>query len=64
MGLLMHKANKGLDFMNELFESAKVLPVIDKCYPLTELADAMRYFDKGHARGKIVITMQHTDIYE
>ena len=58
MGLLMHKANKGLDSMNELFEAGKVKPVIDKCYPLGEVPEALRYFGGGHNRGKIVITVE------
>ena len=64
MGLLMHKANRGLDFMNELLDSAKVIPIIDKCYPLTELADAMRYFDKGYVRGKIVISVENAALHD
>jgi len=61
MGLLMHKPNKGLDFVKELFEAGKVRPIIDKCYPLSEVPEALRYFGKGHNRGKIVITVRHND---
>jgi len=57
--LLMHKANKDLLKMNKLLESARVTPVIDKRYSLSEAADAMRYFAAGHAKGKIVITIEH-----
>jgi len=57
MGLLLHKANKGLDFMIELFEAGKVMPVIDRCYPLSEAADALRYFGGGGVKGKTVITV-------
>jgi NADPH:quinone reductase-like Zn-dependent oxidoreductase len=57
--LLLHKANKGLDTMTGLFEAGKVVPVIDRTYPLSEAADAMRYFAAGHAKGKIVITLEH-----
>ena len=57
MGALMHKPNKDLDFIIELFETGKVKPVIDKRYPLTEVPEALRYFGKGHARGKVVITL-------
>jgi hypothetical protein len=35
-----------------------LVPVIDRCYPLGELPDAMRYLATGHARGKVVITME------
>ena len=57
--LLLHKANKGLDTMKALFEAGKVVPVIDRSYPLSEAADAMRYFAAGHAKGKVVITLEH-----
>ena len=57
--LLLHKANKGLDTMKALFESGKVVPVIDRSYPLSEAVDAMRYFAAGHAKGKVVITIEH-----
>ncbi|MDH3354118.1 MAG: NAD(P)-dependent alcohol dehydrogenase, partial [Chromatiales bacterium] len=60
MGLMLHKANKGLDFMAELLEAGKVVPIIDRCYPLSEVADAMRYYIEGRARGKIVITVKET----
>ncbi|MGB7055544.1 MAG: NAD(P)-dependent alcohol dehydrogenase [bacterium] len=61
MDILMHKSNKDLAFMKELFEAGKVKPVIDKCYPLSEVAEALRYFGKGHARGKLVITVEHNN---
>lgn len=58
MGLLLLKQNKGLDYLIELFESGKVVPVIDKCYPLSETADALRYFGEGPKKGKVVITLE------
>lgn len=58
MGLLMHKANKDMDKMIELFEAGKVLPVIDRRYPLSETAEAFRYFGEGKAKGKLVITLE------
>jgi NADPH:quinone reductase-like Zn-dependent oxidoreductase len=48
---------KDLVFMAELLESGKVIPVIDRCYPLSETADAIRYLEAGRARGKVVITV-------
>lgn len=51
---------KDYQFMNELFEAGKVVPLVDRCYPLSETAEAMRYLDEGHARGKIVITVAHS----
>jgi NADPH:quinone reductase-like Zn-dependent oxidoreductase len=38
-----------------LLEAGKVVPVIDKRYPLNEVAEALRYLGAGHARGKLVI---------
>jgi NADPH:quinone reductase-like Zn-dependent oxidoreductase len=43
--------------MRDLIEAGKVTPVIDKRYPLREAAEALRYLEQGHARGKVVITM-------
>jgi NADPH:quinone reductase-like Zn-dependent oxidoreductase len=43
--------------LKELLESGKVRPIIDRTYPLSETAEAMRYLGAGHARAKIVITM-------
>ncbi len=57
MGLLMHKANKGLDIMIALHASGKVVPVINRSYPLSETAEAFRYFGEGLAKGKVIITM-------
>ena len=61
MGILAHQPNKDLDFMKELFEAGKVVPVIDRRYPLSEAAEALRYFGKGHAQGKVVITLEHNN---
>jgi NADPH:quinone reductase-like Zn-dependent oxidoreductase len=58
MGNLLAKPNKNdLAFMKELLEAGKVKPVIDRCYPLSEVADALRYLEEGHAQGKVVITV-------
>jgi NADPH:quinone reductase-like Zn-dependent oxidoreductase len=58
MGILMHKPNKkDLNLITELFEAGKVVPVIDKSYRLSEVAEAFRYYGEGLAQGKIVITM-------
>ncbi len=56
--LLLHKANRGIEKMIELLESGKVQPVIDRCFPLKEASEALRYFGAGKARGKVVITME------
>ncbi len=49
--------NKDLVFIKELLETGKVVPVIDRRYPLSEVAEAIRYLEKGHAKGKVIITM-------
>jgi NADPH:quinone reductase-like Zn-dependent oxidoreductase len=41
--------------LGELVESGKVTPIIDRTYPLGEVAEAIRYLEEGHARGKLVI---------
>jgi NADPH:quinone reductase-like Zn-dependent oxidoreductase len=58
MGNMLVKPNKNdLVFMKELIEAGKVLPVIDRSYPLSEVPEALRYVEEGHARGKVVITI-------
>ena len=49
--------SKDLLVMKELLEAGKVVPLIDRCYPLDETAEAIRYLEDGHARGKVVITV-------
>ncbi len=48
---------KDLVIMKELLEAGKVVPVIDRRYPLGETAEAIRYLEAGHARGKVVISV-------
>ncbi len=43
--------------LNDMVESGTLTPVVDRTYPLSEVADAMRYLGEGHARGKIVVTV-------
>ena len=50
-----------LVIMKELLEAGKVKPVIDRCYPLSEVPDAIRYLEEGHAQGKVVITVAHNN---
>ncbi len=60
MGILIAKANKDdLAVLNELLEAGKVKPVIDRRYPLSEVAEAIRYLEEGHAQGKVIITVEH-----
>ena len=55
LGSLLVKTNEGLVFMKELIETGKVKPVIDRCYPFSEIGEAFRYYDSGHTRGKVVV---------
>ena len=57
--LLMKRSKEDLTIMHELMATGKVTPVIDKRYSLREAADAIRYLEEGHARGKVVITLGH-----
>ena len=58
MSSLSMQPNKNdLTFVKELIEAGKVTPVIDKSYPLNAVAEALTYYDQGHSRGKVVITM-------
>ncbi|PYK45391.1 MAG: alcohol dehydrogenase [Verrucomicrobia bacterium] len=47
-----------LKLLSDLMQTGKVTPVIDRTYKLSETAEAMRYFEEGHARGKVVITVE------
>ena len=62
MGNLMAKPNtEDLGFVKELLEAGRVIPVIESCYPLRETAEALRYLEAGHARGKVVITVDQNN---
>jgi len=63
MGIIAAKINqKDLLFIIELMNAGKVKSMIDKRYPLNETAEALRYLEEGHARGKVVITVQQNNI--
>jgi NADPH:quinone reductase-like Zn-dependent oxidoreductase len=58
LGNVMQKPNQDdLVYLNGLLEAGRVKPVVDRCYPLSETAEAVRYLESGQARGKVVIGM-------
>jgi NADPH:quinone reductase-like Zn-dependent oxidoreductase len=58
IGTFLQRQNqKDLIYIKELIESGKVKPVIDRSYKLSEVPEAFKYFEEGHAQGKVVITM-------
>ena len=60
-GVSAKRSQKDLAFVKELLEAGKVVPVIDRRYPLSEAAEALRYLGAGHARGKVVITVENNN---
>ena len=52
---------KDLVFLKDLLEAGKVVPVIDRRYPLSDAAEALRYLEERHAQGKIVLTVAHSN---
>ncbi|MGB3635567.1 MAG: NAD(P)-dependent alcohol dehydrogenase [Rubrobacteraceae bacterium] len=61
MMLFTVKPNKeDLQFLKQLIEAGTVTPLIDRIYPLSEIPEAIRYLEKGHARGKVVVTIEET----
>ena len=58
MGIMGAKMiQKDLGYLKELIEAGKIVPVIERRYPLSQAADAVRYVEDGHAQGKIVIAI-------
>ncbi len=58
MGNLSAKPKQeDLIFVKELLEAGKVVPVIERCYPLGEVAKALRYYGQGHSQGKVVVAI-------
>jgi NADPH:quinone reductase-like Zn-dependent oxidoreductase len=55
--LLAKRSKDDLAVLKELIEAGKVTPVLDRSYPLNEVAEAIRYLEEGHAQGKVVITI-------
>jgi NADPH:quinone reductase-like Zn-dependent oxidoreductase len=58
MGVMLAELNKkDLTILGDLMQSGKVTPVIDRTYTLSQVPEAIRYLEEGHARGKVVITV-------
>jgi len=59
MGMMMADANHNdLTILADMMQSGKIKPVIDRTYKsLSEVPDAIRYLEEGHARGKVVISV-------
>jgi NADPH:quinone reductase-like Zn-dependent oxidoreductase len=59
MGMMMAEtSNKDLTILGDMMQSGKIRPVIDRTYKLSEVPDAIRYLEEGHARGKVVISLE------
>jgi NADPH:quinone reductase-like Zn-dependent oxidoreductase len=59
MGMMMADANQNdLTLLADMMQSGKVTPVIDRRYKLSEVPEAIRYLEEGHARGKVIITLE------
>jgi NADPH:quinone reductase-like Zn-dependent oxidoreductase len=54
---LAHQNRDDLAVLRDLLQAGKVAPVIDRTYPLTDAAEGIRYLEKGHASGKVVLTL-------
>jgi NADPH:quinone reductase-like Zn-dependent oxidoreductase len=58
LGSLLTKGSKrDLEQLKDLIEGGKLTPVIDRTHSLSDVPEAIRYVETGHARGKVVITM-------
>jgi NADPH:quinone reductase-like Zn-dependent oxidoreductase len=56
LGILAHEPNKNVNDLTKLCEEGKIKPVIDRNYPLDEIAEAFRYYGSGNVKGKIIFT--------
>lgn len=58
LGLMFKERQADLLILKELIEAGKLTPVIDRTYPLSQAAEAIRYLEQGHARGKVVLSVR------
>ncbi|MGO9009473.1 MAG: NAD(P)-dependent alcohol dehydrogenase [Bryobacteraceae bacterium] len=61
VGVLARSNQEDLTILHKLMKAGKVTPVIDRRYRLSEVPEAIRYLEEGHARGKVVITLEHNN---
>jgi NADPH:quinone reductase-like Zn-dependent oxidoreductase len=59
-GFIAKLNKKDLVLLKDLLEAGKVVPVIDRRYPLSDTAEAIRYLEEGHAQGKVVLIVEHS----
>jgi NADPH:quinone reductase-like Zn-dependent oxidoreductase len=59
--MLAEIRQEDLTIMRDLMEAGKVTPIVDKTYPLSQVREAMKYLEAGHARGKVILTMGQDD---
>jgi NADPH:quinone reductase-like Zn-dependent oxidoreductase len=60
-GFVAKLNKKDLDSLKDLLAAGKMVSVIDRRYPLADVAEALRYLEEGHAKGKVVITFEHNN---
>ena len=59
MGMMLAEIRQDdLTKMSDLMQAGKVTPVIDRTYPLSQIREAMKYLEAGHARGKVILTLE------
>ncbi|GAG67172.1 unnamed protein product [marine sediment metagenome] len=56
-GYLANVDTEKLDYLRDLIEAGKIKSTIDKVYPLSQIADAHRYYEEGHTKGKVIISV-------
>ena len=59
VGMKRRDVAEDLAFLGERVEAGEPRPVIDRCYPLAQVAEAHRYVERGHKKGNVVITVAH-----